>query len=80
MLSARKVPERMPIFVPALTNALRERGVTTLMTVEIDAYIGSELTVPVPVASAEQLQVTMPPPSRAESTLGGQARGVAAFS
>ena len=45
-------PERMPTFVPALANELRERRVTTLMTVELDAYVGTDLTVPVPAASA----------------------------
>jgi circadian clock protein KaiC len=45
-------PDRMSVFVPALTNELRSRGVTTLMTVEIDAYVGSELVAPVPAASA----------------------------
>jgi circadian clock protein KaiC len=45
-------PDRMSVFVPALANELRTRGVTTLMTVEIDAYVGSELVAPVPAASA----------------------------
>lgn len=46
------LPERLPPFVAALVNELRLRGATTLMTVEIDAYVGSELAAPVPAASA----------------------------
>jgi len=45
-------PERMGTFVPALANELRQRGVTTLLTVELDSYVGTDLTVPVPSASA----------------------------
>jgi circadian clock protein KaiC len=44
--------ERMSSFVPALANELRLRGVTTLMTVELDAFVGPDLTAPVPAASA----------------------------
>lgn len=45
-------PDRMSVFVPALANELRSRGVTTLMTVELDAYVGADLVAPVPAASA----------------------------
>lgn len=45
-------PERMNSFVPALANELRLRGVTTLMTVELDAFVGTDLSAPVPAASA----------------------------
>jgi circadian clock protein KaiC len=42
----------MSSFVPALANELRLRGVTTLMTVELDAFVGADLVAPVPAASA----------------------------
>lgn len=45
-------PERVSMFIAALTNELRDRGVTTLMTVEIDGFAGADLMVPVPAASA----------------------------
>lgn len=45
-------PERMPLFLTALFNELRSRGVTSLATVEIDAYVRSELVAPVPAISA----------------------------
>ena len=45
-------PERVSMFIAALTNELRNRGVTTLMTVEIDGFAGADLMVPVPAASA----------------------------
>jgi circadian clock protein KaiC len=45
-------PERMPIFAAALTNELRVRGVTALVSTEIDAYVDEQLAVPVPAASA----------------------------
>lgn len=45
-------PERIPMFVVALTNELRDRGITTLMTVEMDDYVAADLVVPVPSASA----------------------------
>jgi circadian clock protein KaiC len=45
-------PERMPTFVPALANELRVRGITTLMTVELESYVSAEVAVPVPAVSA----------------------------
>ena len=45
-------PERMSAFLTALMNELRSRGVTTIGTVEIDAYVGSVLASPVPAISA----------------------------
>lgn len=45
-------PERMSSYVPALANELRRRGVTTLMTVELDSYVSDDLIAPVPAASA----------------------------
>jgi circadian clock protein KaiC len=44
--------ERMNTFVPAFANELRRRGVTTLMTVELAAFVGTDLVAPVPAASA----------------------------
>jgi circadian clock protein KaiC len=44
--------DRLSKFITALTNELRDRGVTTLMTVEIDGFAGADLMVPVPSASA----------------------------
>ena len=46
------VPERQAFFVPALVNGLRDRGVTTLYIVEIDAFATTDLTVPVHNLSA----------------------------
>src|SRR4051794_30697679 len=45
-------PERSSMFVTALVNALRIRGVTTMMTAEIDEYTDERLSVPIPAASA----------------------------
>lgn len=45
-------PERMPWFLTALMNELRKQGITTMGTVEIDAYVGSELTFPIPSISS----------------------------
>lgn len=45
-------PERQTHFAHALANGLRERGVTTLFLMEIDAFAGPALTVPVPNLSA----------------------------
>jgi len=46
------VPERQTHFAHALVNGLRDRGVTTLFLMEIDAFAGPALTVPVPNLSA----------------------------
>ncbi len=45
-------PERRTHFVQALANRLRDRGVTTLFVLEIDAVTGPVLTMPVPNLSA----------------------------
>jgi circadian clock protein KaiC len=45
-------PSRMSTFLAALTNELRSRGSTTMISNEIDAYTDDNLTVPVPAASA----------------------------
>ncbi len=45
-------PQRMPMFVTALVNELRNRHATTLMSAEIDDYTNDQLVVPVPAASA----------------------------
>jgi circadian clock protein KaiC len=45
-------PERLPMFVTALVNELRNRGATVLLSVENDEYISEHLVVPVPAASA----------------------------
>ena len=45
-------PERTPMFVTALVNELRNRGATSLMAAEIDAYTEERLAIPVPGASA----------------------------
>jgi circadian clock protein KaiC len=45
-------PDRVSMFITALTNELRDRGVTTMMTVEIDGFAGADLMVPVPSVSA----------------------------
>ena len=44
--------ERQSHFSHALANGLRDRGVTTLFLMEIDAFAGPTLTVPVPNLSA----------------------------
>lgn len=46
------VPERQTHFSHALANGLRDRGVTTLFLMEIDAFAGPTLAVPVPNLSA----------------------------
>ena len=45
-------PERMSTYATALLNELRERGATAMIAAEIDAYVGDQLIVPVPAASA----------------------------
>lgn len=45
-------PDRMAVFVPAFAHELRSRRVTTLMSVEIDAYVSDDLSAPVPAVSA----------------------------
>jgi circadian clock protein KaiC len=47
-----RYPERIPSFLQALTKALRSQGITTLLLLEIDVLVGSELVVPVPNVSA----------------------------
>ncbi len=44
--------ERQSFFAPGLANGLRDRGVTSLILLEIDAFTGPDLTVPVPNLSA----------------------------
>jgi circadian clock protein KaiC len=44
--------ERQTRFAQALTNELRRRGVTSILSVEIDTFVGRELAVPVPNVSA----------------------------
>ena len=44
--------DRMPLFIPALTNELRNRNATLLIAVEIDEYTGDTLAIPIPGASA----------------------------
>lgn len=39
-------PERLPRFLAALTTALRERGVTTIFSVELRRLVGQELEIP----------------------------------
>jgi circadian clock protein KaiC len=46
------VPERQVPFANALANALRDRGVTAIFLMEIDAFAGPELSTPVPNVSA----------------------------
>lgn len=46
------VPDRQSRFSIALANALRDRGVTSLFLLEIDALTGPELAMPVPNLSA----------------------------
>lgn len=43
---------RMPLFVTALVNELRNRGTTVLIAAEIDEYTDDTLAIPVPAASA----------------------------
>ena len=45
-------PDRLPLFIPALTNELRNRDATVLIAVEIDEYTGDTLAVPIPGVSA----------------------------
>jgi len=44
--------DRMPLFVPALVNELRNRGTTVLIAAEIDEYADDTLAIPIPAASA----------------------------
>jgi len=46
------VPDRLVLFATALANALRDRGVTTIFSMEIDAFAAPELGAPVPNVSA----------------------------
>ncbi len=46
------IPERQPRFATAMTNALRNRSVTTLFLLEIDQIVGPELALSVPNVSA----------------------------
>lgn len=43
---------RMPLFVTAFVNELRDRGATVLIAAELDAYTDERLAVPLPAASA----------------------------
>lgn len=52
LLTLFAIPERKARYAPALANALRDRGVTTLFLLEIDAFVGPALTVPVQNLSA----------------------------
>jgi circadian clock protein KaiC len=45
-------PERRTAFVQVLVDELRSRGVTVLLTLEIDDITGPELRVPIPAVSA----------------------------
>ena len=45
-------PQRNVPFAQALTNALRDRGVTSLFILEIDTFVGPRLDMPVPTISA----------------------------
>ena len=45
-------PQRQAAFAQALTNELRDRGVTTVFVLEIDAFVGPQLAPPVPTVSA----------------------------
>ena len=47
-----RYPERLATFTTALTNRLRALGVTSLLVLEIDAFVGRELVLPMPAASA----------------------------
>ncbi len=44
--------QRQVRFAQALTNELRNRGVTTLFVLEIDTFVGPRLDTPVPTISA----------------------------
>lgn len=46
------VQERQSTFIPGLVNRLRDRGVTALFVLEIDAFVGPTLTFPVQNLSA----------------------------
>ncbi len=46
------IPKRSAFFPPALANGLRDRGVTTLLLLEIDSFAGSGLNIPIPNLSA----------------------------
>lgn len=46
------VPERRTPFTQALANGLRDRGVTSLLLLELDAFSGQDLVPPVPNVSA----------------------------
>jgi circadian clock protein KaiC len=43
---------RMPLFITAFMNELRNRGTTVLIAAEVDAYTDDSLAVPLPAASA----------------------------
>ncbi len=45
-------PHRQADFAQALTNELRDRGVTTVFVLEIDTFVGPQLAAPVPTVSA----------------------------
>ncbi len=45
-------PDRQAHFAQALTNELRDRGVTSLFMLEIDTFVGPQLAAPVPTISA----------------------------
>lgn len=45
-------PHRQTAFAQALTNELRDRGVTSLFVLEIDTFVGPQLAAPVPTVSA----------------------------
>lgn len=45
-------PQRAPMFTTALVNELRNRGVTAMLSAEIDEYANEKLVVPIPAASA----------------------------
>lgn len=45
-------PDRMPLFVTALVNELRNRDATVLIAAEIDEYTGDTLATPIPGVSA----------------------------
>lgn len=52
LVSLFAIPERKSVFAPALANQLRDRGVTTLFLLELDALVGPVLTIPVQNLSA----------------------------
>ena len=45
-------PERTPAFVTALSNELRARGATVMMSTEIESYTDTSLKIPIPAVSA----------------------------